>query len=77
MPAARFSRLGPPLLPFSDEPQVRAGEHSFIVTHGTRKCEVGRAVVRDENAALSYAAALFEMQRKGRSDHAFCRRLEL
>lgn len=72
---AQFCRLAAPMCPDLDEPQVAAKELSFIVTHGSQRCEVGRAVVSDETEAVSYAAAVFEMNRKGRADDAFRRRL--
>jgi hypothetical protein len=63
------------IYPDPDEPQVRAGDLSYVVTHGLNTCEVGKGVVAGEEEALSYAAGVFEMNRKGRADHDFRRRL--
>jgi hypothetical protein len=72
---AQFCNLARPICPDLDEPQVAALELSFVVTHGSRKCEVGRGVVSNESEALSYSAAVFEMDRKRRADDYFRRLL--
>ena len=72
---AQFCGRAWPMCPDLDEPQVAVRELSYVVTHGGQSCEVGKGVVSDEWAALSYAAALFEMNRKDRSDDWFHRRL--
>jgi hypothetical protein len=63
------------IYPDPDEPQVRVGDLAYVVTHGLTTCEVGKGVVAGEEEALSYAAGVFEMNRKGRADHEFRRRL--
>lgn len=72
---AQFCNLARPMCPDLGEPEVAGTELSFIVTHGSQKCEVGRGVVASESEALSYAAALFEKRRKRRADDYFQRLL--
>lgn len=72
---AQFCRRAWPMCPDRDEPRATARELSFSVAHGGQCCEVGKAVVSNEFEALSYAAAVFEMNRKHRADDAFRRRL--
>ena len=72
---AQFCILARPICPDLDEPRATAGELSFVVTHGSRTCEVGRGVVSSESEALSYASVVFEMNRKGRADDSFRRLL--
>ena len=72
---AQICVLARPTCPDLDEPQVVALDLSFVVTHGGQRCEVGRGVVRDEVEALSYSAAVFEMDRKRRADDYFRRLL--
>jgi hypothetical protein len=72
-----FSNAAWPMCPPLDEPRAVENDLSFVVSHGTCTCEVGKGVVSSEQEALAYSAAVFEMNRKGRADHEFRRRLGL
>jgi hypothetical protein len=72
---AEFCRIAAPMCPDPDEPALSEHHLSYVVGHGKQRCEVGKGVVCNGNQALSYAAAVFEMDRRGRADDAFRRRL--
>lgn len=72
---ALFCIVACPMCPDLDEPEASENEFSFLVSHGGRSCEVGKAVVRNAREALSYCATVFDMNRKGRADEEFLRRL--
>jgi Uri superfamily endonuclease len=65
------------MCPDVDEPRVVENALSFVVHHGRNSCEVGKAVVKTDREALSYAAIVFDMKRKGRADDEFRQRLRL
>jgi hypothetical protein len=74
---ARFCNVAAPMCPDLDEPRVVKNELSFVVSHGSASCEVGKAVVRNEREAAAYGATVFEMVRKGRADDEYRRRLRI